>query len=1023
MNFSDKEPSGNLTKHPFEPGNLVCLVADQTKIGAIIQVEYGSSEPVYKVLLDGRPQSLFASQIRPWEKSADLTSLSLDELNCHLSAMQIRHPDNSSLYSLNAARIDYMPWQFRPVLKFIHSDRPRLLIADSVGVGKTIEAGLIVRELEARMELKSILIICPKPLIVERKWESEMKRFDEQFVPLDSKGLRYCINEMDMDGEWPERFRRIIVPYSLLTEDVLQGWDGKSGKKRLTGLLQLDPPPQFDLVIIDEAHHIRNDSTWAHRCARFFCENASAAIFLTATPVMMGNKDLYTLLNLLRPDLIMDETTFEEMSEPNKFITAALRFMQAESDGWQEKAVMELQSAARTSWGKSILMPSPAYNAIVEELGNKRIDSAERVRLIKEVEGLHTFDRLINRTRRRDIGNFTIRKPETVPVAFTEEQHEIYDELIRLQAAILRLGHPDQNVRFMMCTLLRQAASCIFGLAPLVSEILSHSIESLEEIDEAGMFQASIEAIREDIKALQIKAASLKGTDPKLDALKKVIADKQKLPSNKLMLFSSFRHTLAYLEKNLSQCGVRVAVIHGGVQEEERLRLRNRFELPREDPDAIDLLLFSEIGSEGLDYQFCDALVNYDLPWNPMRIEQRIGRIDRNGQQSEVVQIFNLITLDTIDADIYYRCLERIGIFNASIGESDEILGDLAKEIRDIGEAFNLSPDERRKKLQRLADNAIRREQEEERLEKSHSELFGIALPEDRFASEIQDASSFWLSADKLENMLRFYLERLGEGNHDPMLGSGALKTLRLKQSARESLLADFKKLPKRRTPAWRQWENWLKGSSPWLEITFDPQCAKENPEVVLLNPLHPLIRQAADAFSPEGKLQIRIRSKMRGIAPGDYEFALYQWRYIGSRERTTLVPIANDQSLEKNLVALFRNAENLDPSECQCSIGALEDSHHRRWKAERERYIEKTRNQASFRKTSLETSHRARMASLEAILDRTTDPKLLLMRRSQIANAEADFKRHLEEIERSASCADILAESVAFGVIEVREE
>ncbi len=101
-----------------------------------------------------------------------------------------------------------MPWQFRPVLKFIHSDRPRLLIADSVGVGKTIEAGLIVRELEARMELRSIMIICPKPLIVERKWETEMKRFDEQFVPLDGKGLRYCINEMDMDGEWPERFRR-----------------------------------------------------------------------------------------------------------------------------------------------------------------------------------------------------------------------------------------------------------------------------------------------------------------------------------------------------------------------------------------------------------------------------------------------------------------------------------------------------------------------------------------------------------------------------------------------------------------------------------------------------------------------------------------------------------------------------------------------------------------------------------------------------------------------------------------------
>ena len=405
-----------------------------------------------------------------------------------------------------------------------------------------------------------------------------------------------------------------LVPYSLLTEEILQGTGKQRGKKRQTGLLQLDPPPQFDLVIIDEAHHIRNDSTWAHRCARFFCENASAALFLTATPVMMGNKDLYTLLNLLRPDLILDETTFGEMAAPNRFITGALKSMHAAADGWHEKAILELRAAAATPWGRNILEPSPAYVSIMEDLARNSDDSAERIRLIKEVEGLHTFDGLISRTRRKDIGNFTIRKPETVPIAFTEEQQRIYDELIRLQAVILRLGHPDQNIRFMMCTLLRQAASCIFGLAPLVSNILLRSLESVEEIDDERRLPESIELIRDEITALQGLAASLKGPDPKLDALRKIIADKQKLPSNKLMLFSSFRHTLAYLEKNLLQDGVRVAVIHGGVNEEERIHLRSRFELPRDNPDAIDLLLFSEIGSEGLDYQFCDALVNYDLP-------------------------------------------------------------------------------------------------------------------------------------------------------------------------------------------------------------------------------------------------------------------------------------------------------------------------------------------------------------------------------------------------------------------------
>ena len=116
-------------------------------------------------------------------------------------------------------------------------------------------------------------------------------------------------------------------------------------------------------------------------------------------------------------------------------------------------------------------------------------------------------------------------------------------------------------------------------------------------------------------------------------------------------------------------------MIHGGTPDEERVELRNRFEKPREDRDSLDVLLFSEIGCEGLDYQFCDCIVNYDLPWNPMRVEQRIGRIDRNGQKSESVAIFNLITPGTVDADIYERCLVRIGVFNNALAAAKRYSG------------------------------------------------------------------------------------------------------------------------------------------------------------------------------------------------------------------------------------------------------------------------------------------------------------------------------------------------------------
>ena len=121
------------------------------------------------------------------------------------------------------------------------------------------------------------------------------------------------------------------------------------------------------------------------------------------------------------------------------------------------------------------------------------------------------------------------------------------------------------------------------------------------------------------------------------------------------------------------------------MKDEQRYELKRRFELERENPDAIDILLFTEVGSEGLDYQFCDTMINYDLPWNPMRIEQRIGRIDRRGQRSEVVNIYNVITKGTVDADIYERCLMRIGVFENSIGECEEILGGIAAQIERIG--------------------------------------------------------------------------------------------------------------------------------------------------------------------------------------------------------------------------------------------------------------------------------------------------------------------------------------------------
>lgn len=272
-----------------------------------------------------RKQDYYESQLKAIEPHAtERATVSPGDLSAFLTGVQLSAPSSSSLHSFNVGRIRYVPYQYRPVFKLIRADRPRLLVADEVGVGKTIEAGLILKELQARNDVKSALIICPKALVAERKWELEMRRFDEQFTPLDGSLLRHCIRETHLGGEWPLQYEKAILPFSLFDGDLLFGKQGK-GAARDVGLLALDPPPKFDLVIVDEAHHIRNTETFLHQAVRYFCDHADAVVFLSATPVQLGRDDLFTLLNVLRPDVVIDPASFDQMAEPNPHINEAIQ--------------------------------------------------------------------------------------------------------------------------------------------------------------------------------------------------------------------------------------------------------------------------------------------------------------------------------------------------------------------------------------------------------------------------------------------------------------------------------------------------------------------------------------------------------------------------------------------------------------------------------------------------------------------------------------------------------------------------
>lgn len=1013
----------------FKLGDIVLIKHDNSR-GAIIAIDDHESTIQYRVLVNGIIGSYFESQLETVTISTSAEVYSAQEVNALLTARLLLNPNINSLYSLNTAKIDFIPFQFRPVLKVIKSDSPRILIADGVGVGKTIEAGLILKELEARFDIKSVLVICPRPLITEKKWQNELKdKFGESFKHLDGATLRYCLSECYAEEAWPLEYQKCIIPYSLFDEVLVNG-DSKSGKRKSAeySLSSLSPFPKFDLVIIDEAHHIKNPNTYAYAAAQKFCDNANSVVLLTATPIQLGDQDLYVLLKLLRPDLIFDYESFKHMAEPNPYINDAIKFVRGNKEDWQELALESLLSAGNTAWGVAMLTTNDAYKNAIALLKSSCVSDEQRVQLITDLEGLHTFARLINRTRRRDIGNFTLRKPETKKVSFTEKQAELYKKLLDTQAKILIQLHGDRCIKFMMTTIMRQAASCIYGLKPFLETILTRRLDELEVCDggqdsddyESLYENATIPQIKDAIKEILSMAADIDKKDYKLEALIKTILDKQSMQKNKVMVFSSFRHTLKYLYDNLVTTNIRVGVVHGGVKDEERVNLRHRFMLDKSDSNSIDVLLFSEVGCEGLDYQFCDCMVNYDLPWNPQAIEQRIGRIDRNGQESESVSIVNIITDGTIDCDIYERCLSRIGVFNASIGDSEEILGEITKGIYDIVESYTLTPDERREKLQQLRDNKVRLIQETERMESEKHTFFGLDMSESIMKKELEDATNIHLSEIAIINLVEIYLKKKLGDTKTYIVGSDKIKTFRLNEDNRSKLLSDFNKIPRQINPTYRAWEHYLKNARKFDKVTFDGKLAAENPDALFIMPTHPLVKQAV-AYFEHDPVTCVLRAKNVDLPCGRYPFLVYEWQYKGIKPDCRL-QVVTETAIENDIMlnAIF-NAES-DIGMPILDIHELETKHYSLWQKTKQSFINETEQIIGDRKQSLSISQKALEHSIEEQIRKATEIKILRMKTSELESKKAIYAEKMDALNALIGQADIVAKKLVEGVLIIEE-
>lgn len=629
-----------------------------------------------------------------------------DDLALTLTWTKLTHPLTDTIYSFASSKTVFRAYQFAPVLKLLDSATGRLLIADEVGLGKTIEAGLIWSELEQRATLRQldrVLVVAPSSLAL--KWRSEMgRRFDRDLTLMKPVDLR--AHAQDMASGREARFAGVVSLESLRTADeALQALG--------------DVHARFDLVIVDEAHALRNRSTRAHEMGQLLSDWADVLVFLSATPLNLGRSDLFNLVNMLREDEFSDANIFAAQLEPNQALNEVARRLRRDR-AEPRKLLQVLERIPGMELGASVAA-RPHYRLLSDLLDRDVPLSDEEVARAKRATStLNTLGSVLTRTRKVDVPDAkAVRVAERIDVQWTEQERAMYDGIrARVEDEMLARGVP---LGFGMQMPLRQAASCL----PAMQRSLRARDSTWQDFEESEpTVEGDSEAEGGDVvlerilptSSLQRLLAPLE-RDSKYEAMEARLLKLREQGLRQVMVFSFFRGTLQYLEERLSK-RMSVQVMTGATPMDQRQQVMEDFRA-----GEFDVLLLSQVGAEGLDFEFCNVLVNYDLPWNPMQVEQRIGRLDRFGQTHERIFILNMRVPGTIESDIFERLFHRIGLFEESIGELEPILRD---ELKNVTRALldpRLTPAEREAETERVAVALAERAEQLKDLENARGAL------------------------------------------------------------------------------------------------------------------------------------------------------------------------------------------------------------------------------------------------------------------------------------------------------------
>ncbi len=655
---------GSLIKGPFWEEPVKVTKIEQINGGEFISIAghtLYSKEYVENVLDKNQ-----INEIKTLEETIDFSYPSKN-LFYYLEALRFK---NASLFdpllAVSVSKIHPLPFQIEAVYGYIlKQPRIRFLIADDPGAGKTIMAGLVIKELKLRGIARRILIVVPGHL--KDQWKREMKeRFKEVFVEFNRNSIESYYGENPL-----ERNNQVIASIDFLKQD---------------DILPILSSVHWDLVIVDEAHKMAaykyGDSlqrTQRYRLGEVLSRNSDHLLFLTATPHRGDPENFRLFLDLLVPGFFAKHEMIEE-SLKNKDNPLFIR---------------RLKEDLRDFEGKPI---------------------------------------------------FTNRYPKTIRFRLSEEEQELYIELtryVREQYNRVASEQKSRNIAFALMILQRRMASSTYALLRSLERrkdrlekllkgegkqgrVAVADFEMTEDLEEEERWKreeewetVSLAKNKEELKReietlnkLIDKAYKITAEEKevKLIELKKAIEEgfkkiKEMNGNSKILIFTESKDTLEYLVRKIKSWGYSVNFIHGGMSLDERIRAEKIFR------DETQIMVATEAAGEGINLQFCHIMINYDIPWNPNRLEQRMGRIHRYGQQKDVY-IFNLVTEDTIEGKVLSRMFDKLDEIRKKLGSDRvfDIIGDVfrgknlyqliidaitnAKTMDEILKELEINPDE-----------------------------------------------------------------------------------------------------------------------------------------------------------------------------------------------------------------------------------------------------------------------------------------------------------------------------------------